>query len=282
MLVVARRRVLKPHRCLSVPSFQNTTPRFQSKSPENDQQKQQQSGDGTKPSPVPEFLKPLIIPVTEFGRKQEKVRGTYQRSVIAPAMRVLDAKPMGKITPIQTELTPVETAIRFPRVATQSMGDTQVSLPFVEGSRANTQPIVVGLCFRDFGFQFVRKWFDNLEERGFDSSRMYLVYALDAWGIQKMILKFLTRRTLKSVYNHEQLKQVVFQTEQFYDEALALKVDNSYTGYVYLLDNHGKVRWSASGPPSSAEEVDMVCNHIQTLNPKAKLLKSQAAKAPPS
>eukprot|EP00475_Leptophrys_vorax_P010263 TRINITY_DN16911_c0_g1_i1.p2 TRINITY_DN16911_c0_g1~~TRINITY_DN16911_c0_g1_i1.p2 ORF type:complete len:112 (+),score=36.35 TRINITY_DN16911_c0_g1_i1:710-1045(+) len=111
---------------------------------------------------------------------------------------------------------------------------------------------------------------------------MYLVYALDAWGIQKMILKFLTRRTLKSVYNHEQLKQVVFQTEQFYDEALALKVDNSYTGYVYLLDNHGKVRWSASGPPSSAEEVDMVCNHIQTLNPKAKLLKSQAAKAPPS
>jgi hypothetical protein len=103
-----------------------------------------------------------------------------------------------------------------------------------------------------------------------------MIHALDNWGFTKFLYKKLSQRFLLANLSQEELKRTIFHTEQFYDECISLGIENSYTGYVFLLDHNGKIRWSASGPPSSPKEVDMVAKHIETLNPKKKLKRSQS------
>jgi hypothetical protein len=116
----------------------------------------------------------------------------------------------------------------------------------------------------------VKEWFTEMQARGFDKNRCILLYAIDGWGMMKYINKALSERFLKTNLTEDQLKRVIFRPDGFLDEAIALGVDNSYTGYVYLIDQNGKVRWSASGPPSSPSEVDMVCSFVDSLTPLSK------------
>jgi hypothetical protein len=125
--------------------------------PQQEEEKKKEPGVVEVKNLVPENLRPFLTPITDYGKKQEKVRGVYQKSLVSPIMMILKAEPQGKITPIQKDLTPVQNAIKFPDVNLKSMAGNTITLPFVGESNAkhvkvNAEPVIVGLCFRDFGF----------------------------------------------------------------------------------------------------------------------------------
>jgi hypothetical protein len=207
-------------------------------------------------------LAELLTPRTEKGKKQEAVRGVFLKGSYAPVTRVIHAPVKGKITERQFELIDPLDAIQFPKVDKENRisvaGEERCFPP------EKNQPMFIGLCFRNFGYESLLEWVKALEEKNVKD--LDVIYVAEGNPFFRAVTKWLAWRNLEKNLSQEEKLRTILHRNDFYDQAFDLNVDNVLTSYIYLLDANGKVRWSATGIPSCVQEVDDAVRFLEALN----------------
>lgn len=160
-----------------------------------------------------------------------------------------------------TKLIPAKQSKLFPKLDNLKSlsGDKSVNLPdyFVRKNRSRSvdaQCTVVGVSFRDFGYGLLSSWLDPFEKEYDGNDRVEVLRLslsegwVTKWFLRGFVQGFARRNTPKEYHSSTFL---LFQTdmESFRD---ALRMHNLMTGYVFLLDGLGRVRFAGSG--GAAEE----------------------------
>jgi ATPase complex subunit ATP10 len=151
-----------------------------------------------------------------------------------------------------------------------------VNLPsfFLRRNRSldvSAQCTVVGISYRDYGFQTLKSWMDPLQVSLNDkqlSDRIEVVrLSISEGWISRWVLSGLIVALTKKNTPHEEQKQTLLyfgsddELEPFRD---ALRMHNLMTCYVFLLDGLGRVRFAGSGP-ASQEDVERLQQFASAL-----------------
>lgn len=187
-------------------------------------------------------------------------------------------KTGGKVAVASTNLTPVAAAPKFASLVVHIPKGATLALPLEEENasrvtlicmafRAHAQSMVVS-----WSLPFARK-FSNLEFR--QSIQVFEVsviesYLLSLWPIKSLLLR--TMKGADGIRGEEELqRQVVYAFGDTYFLRKALGIPNLLSGYVFLLDRKGRVRWRASGMATEAELASM-------MSCTSRLLEEQSSK----
>lgn len=167
-------------------------------------------------------------------------------------------KSGGKIAPANTSLTPVAASPRFPALEVYVPKQTlTLTLPISNANatlicmafRASAQPMVVS-----WSSPFSKKFSDqplNVFEVSVIESLL-----LSLWPIKRLLLRIM--RGSQGNTEEELERKVVYAFGDTYDFRKVLGVPNLLSGYVFLVDRKGRVRWRASGMATEEEIESMV------------------------
>ncbi|KAG0556504.1 hypothetical protein KC19_11G058900 [Ceratodon purpureus] len=165
-------------------------------------------------------------------------------------------KTGGKIALASTSLTPVAGSPRFPSLDVHIPKGAALTLPLEDCSaalvcvafRASAQPMVVS-----WSAPFAQKFAGSTSVKVFEVS-VIESSLLSIWPIKPLLLR--TVRGAQGTNDANELERtVVYAFGDTYDFRKVLGVPNLLSGYAFLLDRKGRVRWRASGMASS-EELD--------------------------
>jgi ATPase complex subunit ATP10 len=168
-----------------------------------------------------------------------------------------------KEKPLQTSIIPEKQAKVLPHLDNvKTLSGEAVSLPDVllrrnKSNDPNAQSTLLTVSFRDFGFQQLPSWIEPFAKE-FDGNTRVQVYRLiisEGWFI-KYILRLVVQASVKANTAPEDYDRTLLH---FANDSTAfrdpLRMHNLLSGYVFLLDGLGRVRFAGSGQASS-EEVD--------------------------
>jgi ATPase complex subunit ATP10 len=171
------------------------------------------------------------------------------------------------------ELIPEKRAKVFPFLDNlKSLRGGKVDLPefFLRKNRSHdvdAQCTLVAISFRDFGYNLLASWLDPFAEAmtGKDRVEVVRLNLSEGW-VNKWILRgFITGLTKRNTPQSEQDRTFLYfgDLESFRD---SLRMHNVMTGYVFLLDGLGRVRFAGSGP-ASEEEAERLIRFAKELTP---------------
>ena len=169
------------------------------------------------------------------------------------------------------ELIPETKAKALPRLSNiQSLTGQVVNLPEYIWRKnrtmdAHAQCTVVAVSFRDFGYRLLSNWLTPFQEAFENNNKKDRVEVIrlnisEGW-FHKYILKGFIMGLTKTntpVQEHEQTFLYFGnhpELELFRD---SLRMHNALTGYVFLLDGLGRVRFAGCGPASEEEAERLV------------------------
>jgi len=162
-----------------------------------------------------------------------------------------------------TELIPEDEARMLPPLLVETMENTVVTIPdmLTETNRLqdpSAQATLLAVCSREHGRQVLQEhWLPKL--RQLQSERLALVLLQLNEGFVARLLRPLIN------FHQRRAEDTVVQwygTATPYHFRDPIRLHNSMTGYVYLLDGIGRVRAAGSGPSS---QVDRFCELAQQL-----------------
>jgi len=162
-------------------------------------------------------------------------------------------KSGGKIAQASTSLTPVAASPRFPPLEVHvPKGGPALTLP-IENSNAT----LICMAFRASAQPMVVSWSSPFAQN-FSVSPSINVFevsviessVLSLWPIKRLLLRIM-RGSQKEGNALE--RKVVYAFGDTYDFRKLLGVPNLLSGYVFLLDRKGRVRWRASGMATEEE-----------------------------
>lgn len=163
------------------------------------------------------------------------------------------------------QLIPSDVAKVFPALNAQidgslkSLEGKEESLPhfFTSGNRSNDPSAfctLVGVAFNDYGNKMLPSWIDPFENRfRADRNRVKTAWLSINEGTALYLLKYLiTNASLKTVLEERRDRTLLFfgSCPEFRD---VLRMHNNKTGYVFLLDGLGRVRFAGSGKANEQE-----------------------------
>ena len=137
---------------------------------------------------------------------------------------------------------------------------------------ANAQCTLVAVSCKEFGAQLLPSWtepFDNTLCSGVDADKYEVVrITINEGRIAKLLSPFILSGTKKNVPEKDHANTLLFygDAEEMRD---ILRMHNIYTGYVFLVDGIGRIRWAGSGTGSD-EEVQMMIKFAQDLTKQPK------------
>lgn len=166
-------------------------------------------------------------------------------------------KTGGKIAPASTSLTPIAGSPRFPLLEVYIPKGPALTLPLEDYNatlvcvafRASAQPMVLS-----WSSPFAQKFADSKSR---DSIKVFEVSVIESlvlsvWPIKQLLLR--TMRGSQGTHEaHELERTVVYAFGDTYDFRKVLGVPNLLSGYAFLLDRKGRVRWRASGMATEEE-----------------------------
>lgn len=176
-------------------------------------------------------------------------------------------KTGGKVAPASTSLTPIAGAPKFPFLEVHvPRGSTSLSLPLDDGKhmgvtlicmafRASAQSMVVS-----WSLPFAQKFAGSKWHASIKVFEISLIESsvLSFWPIRKLLLRTM-RGANHGIKGGEELeRKVMYAFGDTYFLRKTLGVPNLLSGYVFLLDKKGRVRWRASGMATEEELVSMV------------------------
>lgn len=132
---------------------------------------------------------------------------------------------------------------------------------------ANVQCTLVAISCKEFGAQLLPSWtepFDKALREGKDADRFEVVrITINEGRIVKLLSPFILSGTKKNVPEKDHTNTLLYygDAEEMRD---ILRMHNIYTGYVFLVDGIGRVRWAGSGEGSD-EEVQSMINLAKEL-----------------
>lgn len=233
----------------------------------------------------PASLSRLILPgghsVLKTNTKTGVTRKVYAERLLGYFWMMKDLREAGNKPILSNEvLVEANESMRMPSLSgCQTLMDdnsgendgTSVNLPdwFLRNNRsrdATAQCTLVGISYKEFGRKMLSSWIDPFREALCDNSDEPTLrgrYSVATLSINEgRVLSWLSgfiRRSAKSntppQLHGESLLYFGEDPSEFRD---ALRMHNTLTGYVYLLDGIGRVRWAGSGVATEAEAMDMV------------------------
>ena len=133
--------------------------------------------------------------------------------------------------------------------------------PKLVSKDATAQCTLVAISCKDFGARLLTSWtkpFADTLRHGKDAARYEIVRITISEGrIAKLLSPFIVSGTKKNVPESDHASTLLFygDAEEMRD---ILRMHNIYTGYVFLVDGIGRVRWAGSGEGSEDEVMSMI------------------------
>ena len=172
-------------------------------------------------------------------------------------------------------IVPAAEAEKFPFLGDMiSLKDEKVSIPdfFIRNNRskdASAKCTLVAISYKDFGAQLLPSWIDPFDQAfrqgtNNDTDRYDVVrIVINEGRVVKLLSPFITSGTKKNVPESDHANTLLYfgDAEEFRD---ILRMHNIYTGYVFLVDGIGRVRWAGSGEGTD-EEIQLMLRFAQEL-----------------
>ncbi|XP_047317347.1 uncharacterized protein LOC124920828 [Impatiens glandulifera] len=162
----------------------------------------------------------------------------------------------GKIAIANKNLTPVTTSVMFPAIDVDCPDGATLKLPIVGNNAHESNPpkaTLICLSFRASAQAMIDTWSIPFFESFRNSSKvqLYEMSFIDSWllslyPIRRLLLKIMR----KSNFNGEQdelQKRIVYKFGDHYYFRKELKILNLLTGYIFLVDSFGRIRWQGFG-----------------------------------
>ncbi|CAI0452717.1 unnamed protein product [Linum tenue] len=171
----------------------------------------------------------------------------------------------GKIARANKIIIPAETAAKFPDFDVNFSDGRALKLPTRFGgsitkSDASDFPNATLLClsFRASSQGMIDSWTVPFLDAYRDGKniQLYQVSFIDSWLLCRSPIKRLLLRTMKKSTIDESRalqKQIAYSFGDNYYFRKELKILNLLTGYIYLLDKFGRIRWQGSGSATEEE-----------------------------
>lgn len=186
-------------------------------------------------------------------------------------LRVTDGKP----TKSNDYLIPANLAQPFPDLlagVTNLKGET-IELPqfFLRKNRSEdetAQCTLVAVSCRDHGFKMLNSWTEPFQEVFQDEERVELVHLniTEGW-VSSMVLSSIIKGMVKKntpEEDHETTLLCFRKTlEGFRD---SLRMHNVMSGYIFLLDGVGRIRFAGSGE-ATPEDIEKIISFAKELTP---------------
>jgi ATPase complex subunit ATP10 len=215
-----------------------------------------------------------ILPGGCFILKKDPKKGLYRKVILEHALGYFWAiKELASTNkkPILSNhaVIPAAEAEKFPFLGDMVSlnGEEAVSIPdfFTRNNRskdASAKCTLVAISYKDFGAQLLPSWIDPFD-RAFrwdsnETDRYEVVRIIINEGrMMKLLSPFITSGTRKSVPESDHSNTLLYygDAEEFRD---ILRMHNIYTGYVFLVDGIGRVRWAGSGDGTEEEVQSMI------------------------
>ncbi|KAL7533190.1 hypothetical protein ACHAXR_005094 [Thalassiosira sp. AJA248-18] len=219
----------------------------------------------------PEGLGQKIVPGNFVIKKNPKT-GAEKKVILEHALgyfwafkdlTVTDKKPI-----LSNEtLIPAAEAEKFPVLKELvNLHEEVVDIPdfFTRNNRskdANAQCTLVAISCKEFGANLLSSWTEPYEKAfctGKDADRFEVVrITINEGRIEKLLSPFIVSGTKRNVPEKDHANTLLYygDAEEMRD---ILRMHNIYTGYVFLVDGIGRVRWAGSGEGSDKEVQSMI------------------------
>ncbi|XP_017435161.1 uncharacterized protein LOC108341972 isoform X1 [Vigna angularis] len=166
----------------------------------------------------------------------------------------------GKIGVANKVIIPAMTAVKFPDLEVSFSDGKTMKLPIrvsdlaVDSDKSSVpKASLVCLSFRASSQEMINSWSAPFLE-AFGKSKgvhLYQVSFIDSWLLCRPPIKRFLLWTMKKPNNHESKdileKHMVYSFGEHYYFRKELQILNLLTGYIFLLDNFGRVRWQGFG-----------------------------------
>ena len=230
----------------------------------------------------PDSIVSQILPGGRAVLKKDR-KGEYREIMVERAFghfwMIQDLTKVGN-KPILSSEIPEEEAQDFPTLMNCSVLKTNESVDvpayFVRDNRANdasAQCTLVAIAYKDYGFKLLPSWTEPFEAAfGVGNERAKAMRISVTEGkFTKMLLSGFMKRSFRASTPPELQSQTLLcfgpdeaRLREFND---TLRMHNTLTGYVFLLDGLGRVRFAGSGEGSD-KEVNRMIQYAKELTPR--------------
>ncbi|CAN4119438.1 unnamed protein product [Withania somnifera] len=172
----------------------------------------------------------------------------------------------GKIATANKIIIPAMSAVKFPALEVNHSVGSNLKLPITSpgsGVEANKSeaPRASLLClsFRASSQPMIDSWSKPFLDTFKDSRRvqLYEISFIDSWFLTLSPVKKLLLRMMRKSNPHESKnvlhRQIVYSFGDHYYFRKELKILNLLTGYMFLVDKFGRIRWQGSGLATEEE-----------------------------
>ncbi|KAJ4752307.1 Mitochondrial ATPase complex subunit ATP10 [Rhynchospora pubera] len=158
----------------------------------------------------------------------------------------------GKIAVANKILIPEVAAVKFPELEVNLTDCTTMKLPVVTGDK-NPDVSLMCLSFRESSQRMVESWsLPFLDKFGGDTNiQIYEVSFVDSWLLSLGPIKRSFIKIMKKSSKPHQ--HIVYALGDHYYFRKQLHILNLLTGYVFLLDRVGRIRWQGFGTATDEE-----------------------------
>ncbi|XP_038725173.1 uncharacterized protein LOC120016453 isoform X2 [Tripterygium wilfordii] len=172
----------------------------------------------------------------------------------------------GKIAMANKIMIPAMAAVKFPDLQVSYSNGRTLKLPIrsegnVIDANNSAVPVASLLCltFRANSQAMVDSWSMPFLETYRDSKKvqLYEVSLIDSWFLCLKPIKWLLLRMMRKSNDEGKedalQRQIVYSFGDHYYFRKELKILNLLTGYIFLLDRFGRVRWQGFGSATKEE-----------------------------
>lgn len=177
----------------------------------------------------------------------------------------------GKIALANKIIIPAMAAVKFPALEVNYSDGTTLKLPMTSSGNGvdaykSVVPNATLLClsFRASSQAMVDSWSVPFLEAFSNSEKikLYEVSFIDSWLLSlnpiKRLLLQIMRKSKPGGKDNVLQRQIVYSFGDHYYLRKELKILNLLTGYIFLLDNFGRVRWQGFGLATQEELLSLL------------------------
>lgn len=209
-----------------------------------------------------------------FVLKKDQKKGGYRKVILEHSLgyfwAIKELASTNKKPIISNDaVVPAAEAEKFPSLGDMvNLKGEAVSIPefFTRNNRskdASAKCTLVAISYKDFGAQLLPSWIDPFDmafRKGVnnEADRYEVVRIIINEGTMvKLLRTFITSGTKKNVPESDHASTLLYygDAEEFRD---ILRMHNIYSGYVFLVDGIGRVRWAGSGEGTEEEVHSMI------------------------
>ncbi len=231
------------------------------------------------------FFQPFFFfTVTKIKNKKD-LKDTNEKPIISnPEIIPVDQAQV--FPPLLGDLTSLSDDISRPNNAgsnSNDEGDNSISLPsFITKNNRSKDPsaecTLVAVYYNEHGNQMIPSWTEPFEDAfSKDTNRIKVIWlSINEGRVLKMLRYFIVNSSKKKVpeYRKENYLMYFGNTQDCADFRDVLRMHNKKTGYVYLLDGLGRVRFAGSGKASD-DDVKRIISFTKELAPRLKANKKK-------